>query len=71
MNRIKITNDKFSVSVCQVANSYGCKTIGSLRKFLKQCKPCTKLYLGTGHIRALSLLKEVDSFFNYYNNTVL
>ncbi len=60
-NRTRITNEKFSVRVCTVANSYGFKTIGSLYKFLKQCNPSAKLGLGTGHIRVFTLLKEIES----------
>ena len=60
-NRTRITNEKFSVRVCTIANSYGFKTIGSLHKFLKQCTPTAKLGLGTGHIRVAMLLKEVES----------
>jgi hypothetical protein len=60
-NRTKITNDKFSVRICQIANNYGFITIGKFHKFLLQCKPTAKLGLGNGHIRAAILLKEVES----------
>lgn len=43
-----------------IANSYGFKTIGSFQKFLNQCMPNAKLYLGTGHIRVAMLRKEVE-----------
>lgn len=56
----RITNDKFSVSVCHVANLYGFKTIGSLVKFLTQCQPNAKLSLGVGHIRVSMLLRHID-----------
>ena len=62
-NRTRITNDKFSVRVCQIATSYGFTTIGSFRKFLKQCTPSAKLGLGVGHVRVASILKEVDACF--------
>lgn len=56
----RITNDKFSVSICHIATLYGFKTIGSLRKFLKQCQPNAKLSLGVGHVRAAILLRQID-----------
>ena len=56
----RITNDKFSVSVCQIAQLYGFKTIGSLVKFLKQCMPNAKLCLGTGHVRVAMLRRQID-----------
>lgn len=62
-NRTRITNDKFSVRVCQIASNYGFKTIGSFHKFLKQCAPSAKLGLGVGHVRVASVLKEVESCF--------
>lgn len=59
--RTKITNDKFSVRICQIANSYGFKTIGKFHKFLQQCQPSAKLGLGVGHTRVATILKEVES----------
>ena len=56
----RITNDKFSVSICHIAKLYGFKTIGSLRKFLKQCRPDAKLSLGHGHVRVAVLLMQID-----------
>jgi hypothetical protein len=56
----RITNDKFSVSICHVAQLYGFKTIGSLVKFLKQCQPYAKLSLGVGHVRVAMLLRQID-----------
>jgi hypothetical protein len=59
--RTKITSDKFSVSIYQIANSYGFKTIGKFHKFLQQCQPNAKLYLGTGHMRVNTIRKEVEN----------
>jgi hypothetical protein len=61
--RTKITNDKFSVRICQIASTYGFKTIGSFHKFLKQCVPSAKLGLGIGHVRVANVLKEVETYF--------
>lgn len=61
--RTKITNDKFSVRICQIASTYGFKTIGSFHKFLKQCVPSAKLGLGTSHVRVAILLKEIEAYF--------
>ena len=61
--RTRITNDKFSIRICIIANNYGFKTIGSFHKFLKQCVPSAKLGLGIGHVRVASVLKEVESCF--------
>ncbi len=62
-NRTRITNDKFSVRICQIASNYGFTTIGSFHKFLKQCVPTAKLGLGIGHVRVASVLKEVETYF--------
>jgi hypothetical protein len=59
-NRTKITNDKFSIRICQIASNYGFKTIGSFHKFLKNCNPNAKLGLEMGHIRVANILKEVE-----------
>jgi len=59
--RTKITSDKFSVSIYQIANSYGFKTIGKFHKFLQQCQPSAKLYLGTDYMRVNIIRKEVES----------
>jgi hypothetical protein len=59
-NRTKITNDKFSIRICQIASNYGFKTIGSFHKFLKQCNPNTKLGLEMGCVRVASILKKVE-----------
>jgi hypothetical protein len=56
----RITNDKFSVSVCHIAKLYGFKTIGSLVKFLNQCRPNAKLCYGTSHVRVSMLLRQID-----------
>lgn len=56
----RITNDKFSVSICHIAQLYGFKTIGSLVKFLKQCQPNAKLSLGMGHVRVAVLLMQIN-----------
>ena len=57
----RITNTKFSAQVCHVAQLYGFKTIGSLVKFLKQCRPDAKLSYGMmGHVRVVSLLRQID-----------
>ena len=61
--RTRITNDKFSVRVCHIANSYGFKTIGLFYKFVKQCQPSTKLHLGLGHCRAAEVVKELQGLF--------
>lgn len=62
--KTRITNDKFSTRVCHIANSYGFKTIGSFYKFVKQCQPSTKLYLGLGHCRASQIVKELQGLFD-------
>ncbi len=62
-NRIKITNDKFSIRICQIASNYGFKTIGSFHKFLKQCNPNAKLGLEMGHVRVSNILKEIEDYF--------
>lgn len=56
----RITNTKFSVSICTISVLYGFKTIGSLVKFLKQCQPNAKLSLGMGYVRVATLLRQID-----------
>lgn len=62
-NKTRITNNKFSVRICQIASNYGFTTIGSFYKFLKQCVPNAKLGLGVGHVRVANVLKEVETYF--------
>lgn len=62
-NRTKITNDKFSIRICQIADNYGFKTIGSFHKFLKNCTPTAKLGLGIGHVKVANILKEIEECF--------
>ena len=65
--RTKITNDKFSVRICSIASTYGFITIGSLLKFLHQCKPDAKLGVGIGTVRVASILNEVNKELNLIN----
>lgn len=60
MNRsTKITNDKFSIRVCHIAEAYGFKTYGTFCTFLKRCNPCAKLYYGEGYLRASIVIREL------------
>ena len=67
--RTKISNCPVRISA--VAEPLGFKTIGAFYKFLKQCKPATKLYYGISHIRVLNMRKlvEVELGINPYQHS--
>lgn len=63
MNRLKINNSRFSVSLCSIAKTYGFKTVGSFSKFLNNLEsPSTKLYYNTTYVRAFKLINELNDF---------
>lgn len=65
INKLRITESRFSPTVCEVANIYGFKSIGPFRRFLKGLSsPNVKLYHGTKHIRATKIIREIDNFEN-------
>lgn len=67
MNRLLINNQRFSIRFCNVAKSYGFKTIGSFSKFLNNLQgPHVKLYYNTASIRASYLIKELEEFKKSY-----
>ena len=62
--RHKITNERFSVRVCNVAKTYGFKTVGSMLKALQMASPHAKWGVGTGHVRSTRLINELENYVN-------
>jgi hypothetical protein len=60
----RITNDKFSILICNIGLLYGFKTIGSLVKFLKQCRPDAKLGKAGGY-RVAFLLTQIHKDWSH------
>ena len=66
MNNRKITRERFSESLCNVARTYGFKTIGSMYKALKRSKPTARWCDGPStYVRSSRLLNELDSYIEY------
>ena len=51
------------VRVSAVATPLGFKTIGSFYKFLKQCKPDTRIYYGMSAVTAEYMIRIVEKDF--------
>ena len=62
--RHRITNERFSVRVCSVAETYGFKTVGSMLKALLIASPNAKWGVGIGHVRGVQLIKELKNYIN-------
>jgi len=62
--RHHITNKRFSVRLCNVAKTYGFKTVGSMLKALQIASPNAKWGVGTGHIRGAQLINELKNYVN-------
>jgi hypothetical protein len=61
----RINNTRFSLELCNVAENYGFKTIGSMYKAIKQASPNIKWQI-TGsnidYIRGIHLLREIEAY---------
>jgi hypothetical protein len=63
-----------SPRIQSIAEPLGFKTLGSFRKFLKQCYPNVRLYchgnsktyFGNDYVRVVKVLKYVDQEMLYY-----
>lgn len=58
----KITNERFSIRFCTIANYLGFTRVGPFEKLLLQMRPHAKLAFGMGHERVALLLREVNQF---------
>ena len=63
---MKITNERFTIRFCKVADNYGFKTVGKFEQFLRNLKsPSMKVWVGDNTwTRATYLLKEIETFKN-------
>lgn len=62
--RHRITNERFSIRLCIVAETYGFKTVGSMLKALQIASPNAKWGVGTGHVRGTHLINELKNYIN-------
>lgn len=62
--RHRITNERFSVRLCNVAEIYGFKTVGSMLKALQKATPHAKWGVGIGHVRNAQLIKELKAYID-------
>jgi hypothetical protein len=60
-----ITNKRFTVRFCAVANYLGFKKIGSFEKLLNKMQPNNKITFGPSHVRVCRLLAEINDFKKY------
>jgi hypothetical protein len=63
----RINSKRFSLTLCNVAENYGFKTIGSMYKAVKQASPNIKWQV-TGsaieHVRGSKLLREIEAYLS-------
>ena len=70
MNNYKITEKRFSLELCAIADRYGFKSVGPFKRFLLKCSPNARFVgyidLGFGDRRtetnALVLTRELNKF---------
>lgn len=60
--RHRITNKRFSARLCNVAKTYGFKTVGSMLKVLQIASPSAKWGIGTGYVRGAQLINELKNY---------
>jgi hypothetical protein len=66
---MRITNERFSIRFCHIAKNYGFKSIGSFETFLLQCDKNAKLCHAWETTRISKLLKEIEAFKYFTNQT--
>ena len=67
MKSHKITIKRFSAILCNVAEGYGFKTIGSMYKAVKQANPNIKWQVSgsdISHVRGSKLLREIEAYLS-------
>tara|TARA_R100001460_G_scaffold10051_1_gene23801 strand:+ start:512 stop:712 length:201 start_codon:yes stop_codon:yes gene_type:complete len=62
--RHKINNAKFSIRLCNIAHTYGFKTVGGMLDALTKAKPHAKWCYGTNPIRGARLIDELNNYIN-------
>ena len=63
----RINNTRFSEALCNVAEGYGFKTIGSMYKAVKQASPNIKWQVrgfDIHHVRGSKLLREIEAYLS-------
>ena len=60
----RINNERFSIRLCNVANTYGFKTVGTMLKALLAAQPYAKWALDMGYARSSQLIKELQEYLN-------
>jgi hypothetical protein len=67
MKSHRITSKRFSPTLCNVAEGYGFKTIGSMYKAVKQASPNIKWQVrgsAIDHVRGSKLLREIEAYLS-------
>lgn len=59
-----INNQRFSISLCNVAKQYGFKTVGKMYKTLKTALPTAKWSYNNTSIRTNILITELNNYLN-------
>lgn len=62
MKRTRITNDRFSIRLCRVAEVYGFTYILDFYRFLKRIDPNVRFYCNGYLASPVALLKEIEQF---------
>ena len=61
-NRHRINNERFTIRLCNVATTYGFKTVGGMLRVLTKANPNAKWCYGTSHVRGARLIKELEDY---------
>lgn len=61
-SRHLINNQRFSISLCNVAKQYGFKTVGQMHKTLKTALPSAKWSYNNTSIRTNRLITELNDY---------
>ena len=67
MKSHRINSTRFSAALCNVAEGYGFKTIGSMYKAVKQASPNIKWQVrgsAIDHVRGSKLLREIEAYLS-------
>lgn len=62
--RHRINNERFTIRLCNVANTYGFKTVGTMLVALSKANPNAKWSYGTSTVRGARLINELKSYIN-------
>ena len=57
-----ITNERFTVRLCHIAEGLGFKRVGPFERLLKGMNPNTLIGIGYARVRVYRLLREIETW---------